>query len=241
MSFIFKQMLNNINTDIEALQLEDINIGIGGAALGESISNLSTALNGEVSRAGTAETLISQNVSYESSRAAAEEYALSQRITTEIAAETTRASNAESSIMSLVSTNIHYGFRAVGTIGVETMAANDICYFNSINTSIGCYCVPNINSFETASYRYIIPINGYYVLGYKLYISVSATTVFNFGIFVNNAIKIESGSTAGMAETMQINIYCEAGDTVFIKCVNGNGSIQMSSPFSQFYGYRIGS
>ena len=51
MSFIFKQMLNNINTDIEALQLEDINIGIGGAALGEGISNLSGALSGEVARA----------------------------------------------------------------------------------------------------------------------------------------------------------------------------------------------
>ena len=32
MSFIIKQMLNNINTDIEALQLEDINIGLGGVA-----------------------------------------------------------------------------------------------------------------------------------------------------------------------------------------------------------------
>jgi len=39
MSFIFKQMLNNINTDIEALQLEDINIGLGGVVLGESIAN----------------------------------------------------------------------------------------------------------------------------------------------------------------------------------------------------------
>ena len=45
MSFIFKQMLNNLNTDVDALKLEDINIGIGGAALGESISNLSTNLS----------------------------------------------------------------------------------------------------------------------------------------------------------------------------------------------------
>ena len=100
MSFIFKQMLNNINTDIDLLKLEDINIGLGGAALGEGISDLSTALSDEVaralgiesgirtdlsneiSRAGNAETLISQSTSYESSRAAAEEYALSQRITT---------------------------------------------------------------------------------------------------------------------------------------------------------------
>ena len=51
MSFIFKQMLNNINTDIEALQLEDINIGLGGTALGESITNLTTALGDEVARA----------------------------------------------------------------------------------------------------------------------------------------------------------------------------------------------
>ena len=39
MSFIYKQMLNNITTDIEALKLEDINIGLGGAALGESIAD----------------------------------------------------------------------------------------------------------------------------------------------------------------------------------------------------------
>ena len=38
MSFIFKQMLNNITTDIDALKLEDINIGLGGVALGESIA-----------------------------------------------------------------------------------------------------------------------------------------------------------------------------------------------------------
>ena len=38
MSFIFKQMLDYINTDIEALQLEDINIGLGGVALSESIA-----------------------------------------------------------------------------------------------------------------------------------------------------------------------------------------------------------
>jgi len=54
MSFNFKQMVNNINTDIDALKLEeDINIGIGGAALGEGISNLSTALSDEVSSTGT--------------------------------------------------------------------------------------------------------------------------------------------------------------------------------------------
>ena len=40
MSFLYKQMLNNITTDIDALKLEDINIGIGGAALGEGITNL---------------------------------------------------------------------------------------------------------------------------------------------------------------------------------------------------------
>ena len=32
MSFIYKQMLNNSTTDIEALKLEDVNIGIGGTA-----------------------------------------------------------------------------------------------------------------------------------------------------------------------------------------------------------------
>ena len=40
MSFIIKQMLSNINTKIEALQLEDINIGLGGAALEQSIAAL---------------------------------------------------------------------------------------------------------------------------------------------------------------------------------------------------------
>ena len=55
MSFIFKQILNNINTDIEDLKLEDINNGLGGAALGESIANISTALGNEVARASNAE------------------------------------------------------------------------------------------------------------------------------------------------------------------------------------------
>jgi len=38
-------MLNNINTDIEALQLEDINIGLGGVALGESIATNTTDIS----------------------------------------------------------------------------------------------------------------------------------------------------------------------------------------------------
>ena len=51
MSFIFKQMLNNITTDIDALKLEDINIGLGGAVLGEGIANVVSALGDEVTRA----------------------------------------------------------------------------------------------------------------------------------------------------------------------------------------------
>ena len=58
MSFIFKQMLNSINTDIDALNLEDINIGIGGAALDQAIGD-------EVARAGAAEALISQRITLE--------------------------------------------------------------------------------------------------------------------------------------------------------------------------------
>ena len=38
MSFIIKQLLNNINNDIDALKIEDINIGLGGAVLGQSIA-----------------------------------------------------------------------------------------------------------------------------------------------------------------------------------------------------------
>ena len=55
MSFIYKQMLNNITTDIDALKLEDINIGIGGAALKQ-------AIGAEVARAEAAEALIAQNI-----------------------------------------------------------------------------------------------------------------------------------------------------------------------------------
>ena len=46
MSFIYKQMLSNITSDIEALKLEDINIGLGGAALeqaiGANVANISS-------------------------------------------------------------------------------------------------------------------------------------------------------------------------------------------------------
>ena len=46
MSFIFKQMLNNINTDIEALKLEDINIGLGGVALEQAIGSNTVNISG---------------------------------------------------------------------------------------------------------------------------------------------------------------------------------------------------
>jgi len=179
-------MLNNINTDIEALQLEDINIGLGGEALGESIASLQDEVN------------------------------------------------------QLILKNVHYGFRVTSSFGLQNMSVNDTCYFNYIDTSIGCYCVPNINAFETANYRYIIPIDGYYVLGYKLYINGSPASGVSFGIYVNNVLKIQSGQVAAMGETMQFNIYCIQGDNVLIKCSSGNGAVEMQTRISQFYGYRIG-
>ena len=80
MSFIYKQMLNNITTDIDALKLEDINIGIGGVALGEGITNLTSALGDEVARALGIEGELRSDLGFELFRAKTKEAELQAEI-----------------------------------------------------------------------------------------------------------------------------------------------------------------
>ena len=138
-------MLSNITTDIDALKLKDINIGIGGAALEQAIGD-------------------------EVARATAEEYALSQRIALEIATDATTIStdllqaeinalkNPINNIFSMIKTT-----QDIPNAGVYSL-------YTSFDTTIKTspyitYVAVNINT-GGANTGCICQVSGYYKIEY---------------------------------------------------------------------------
>ena len=145
MSFIYKQMLNNITTDIDALKLEDINIGIGGAVLEQAIGD-------EVARAGAAEALISQRITLEIATVA------TTSLTTTMQAEIDVLKKPINNVFSMIKTN-----QDIPNAGVFTL-------YTSFNTTIKTspcinYVAPNINT-GGANTGCICQVSGYYKIEY---------------------------------------------------------------------------
>ena len=173
MSFIFKQMLNNINTDIEALQLEDINIGIGGAALGEGISNLSTALGGEVARALGIESELRTDLNFELGRAKG----IESDLRTDVDVLTTIvAGTASTSLTNTMQTEIDALKPLVGINNVFSMfkttmdIPNSYNLYSNFDTTIKTspyitFVNPNVNTGGTNT-GCICQASGYYKIEY---------------------------------------------------------------------------
>ena len=230
MSFIFKQMLNNINTDIEALQLEDINIGIGGAALGLGISNLQTALSSEITRASNAESSVMSSVisninaiDSETIRSVAVDDAHAVEIAT-----------LRDEVDQLLLDQTVYAFQVSSTLNTnQMMTTGVIAQFNDIE-----YCTP-ANTFLTISFKYIVPKDGIYTFGFKCFIN-TVTTNFRLGIYQNNNMKVMGGAGSEATEGMDCVLKCNIGDTIHVACITGSVQIYMSQGHSWFYGHRIG-
>jgi len=138
MSFIFKQMLNNITTDIDALKLEDINIGLGGAVLGEGIANVVSALGDEVTRALGVESGLTTDLNNLSSVVSGASIS-SAASETLMQAEIDALKNPINNIFSMIKTN-----QDIPNIGVFTL-------YTRFNTTIKTspyitYVAPNINT-----------------------------------------------------------------------------------------------
>ena len=226
-------MLNSITTDIEALKLEDVNIGIGGAALGESIANLSTALNEQI-----ANSLTLGNMLY-GKKGIGAALAETERIRS-VAADEDHAAE----IASLRDENNQYlldkivfAFQVTCNLNAnQLMQSGVIAKFNSVeyNTPV------HVNTFLEIGYQYIVPKDGLYLFGFKLFINSTDEKNFRMGIYQNNNLKMMGGASAETSETLSGILKCNMGDTVHVGCITGSAHIYMSVAHSFFYGYRIG-
>jgi len=221
-------MLNNITTDIDALKLEDQNIAIGGAAIEQAIGD-------EVTRAGTAESLISQNIAYESSRATAEEYALSQRITNEIAIVAT------TSLTTTMQAEIDALKLLVGINNVFSMIKTDqnipgagvFTLYTSFNTTIKTspyisYVAPNINTGGSDT-GFICQASGYYKIEYcfnAINMDYPDRVCWYSRIMINNVGKDQRTFIYTRANNvMYVQYGCASGS--IIKYCNQNDYIQL--------------
>ena len=168
-------MLNNINTYIDALKLEDINIGLGGASLGKGISNLLGAFGDEVARALDIESVLRTDLNSELGR----EKAIESGLRSDVDVLTTIVEGAAStSSTNLLQAEIHSLKPLVGISNVFSIikksqdipAGGVYTLYSSFDTIIKTssyitYINPNINTggFQTGC---ICQATGYYKIEY---------------------------------------------------------------------------
>ena len=236
MSFIFKQMLNNINTDIEALQLEDINIGIGGAALGEGISNLQTALNDHITYTTSLGDMLFGRVNINKALID-NETIRSVEVDDVLTGEVARLTDEVNQVIEDIK---HYGFRVCGTTYQNCNNGHILVFDNNTRTDYGCHVVPDAAAYNTSTYKYTVPSNGYWFFGFNLFMNSNPNdSDRRFGIYVNNAIYAFGGTYIGTGETVSLNKYCVQGDIIDVRCYIGPATVSLNPGHSWFYGWKI--
>ena len=130
---------------------------------------------------------------------------------------------------------IVYAFQVTSNLNANQLIQSGVtAKFNSIE-----YNTPANTYLEIAS-QYIVPKDGLYLYGFKLFINSTDEKNFRMGIYQNNNLKMMGGASAETSETLSGILKCNMGDTVHVGCITGSAHIYMSVAHSFFYGYRIG-
>ena len=153
-------MLNNINTDIDALKLEDINIGLGGVALGESISSLSTALGDEVARALCIESGLRTDLNSELGRAKGIEAGI--RADVDAITPLVGINNVFSMFKTTADRPLDTSFQMWSSYDTIIKSSPHISY---VAPNVNTYVAPNVNTGGVNT-GFIIQTSGYYKLEY---------------------------------------------------------------------------
>ena len=185
--------ITSVNSILEG-RINDINIEHDGFTLPEEIaratlaeSNIQTNLNSEITRAMGVEAAnqadiqtANLNITNEITRATAEEAALWQRITDEIA---TTALDIQTFQTAQTIHNTHVGFRVASTLNNnQSIIENTVLQFDSIPLARRGYCLPDMSSYDTAAREYIIPSDGLYLLGFHVFFNSAPTNEFRLKI-----------------------------------------------------------
>jgi len=123
----------------------------------------------EVIRASGEEAALVQLILGEKTRAEGEEATNAQAILD----EQTRAEGAEETLTTeterlanqqnqLIGHNIHYGFRVCGTTSQNCNSGNILVFNENTRTDFGCHVVPDATAYNISTYKYTVPIDGYY-------------------------------------------------------------------------------
>ena len=179
MSFIFKQMLNNINTYIDILNEQ---ITYSGKI--DDMLWFKIGINKEL-----AETERIRSV------AADQEHAL----------EITRLTD---EVNQLHLDNIHYGFRVLvcGTTYQNCNNGNILVFDNKTRTDYGWHVMPDATAYNTSTYKYTVPVDGNYFFGFKLFMNSGPNDADRrFGIYVNNSVYAFGGAYIGTGENVSLN------------------------------------
>ena len=102
---------------------------------------------------------------------------------------------------------IVYAFQVTSILNAnQLMQSGVIAKFNSIE-----YNTP-VNTFLTIAYKYIVPKDGLYLFGFKLFINSTDEKNFRMGIYQNNNLKMMGGASAETSESLSGILRCEMGD-----------------------------
>ena len=207
---------------------------------------MQTDLNFEITRATGVEAVnlayiqtANLNISNEITRATAEEAALGQRITDEIA---TTALDIQTFQTAQTVHNTHIGFRVASTLNNnQVVNENTVLQFDLIPLGRRGYCLPDMSSYDTATREYIIPSDGLYVLGFHVFFNSAPTNEFRLKIVVGSIMVAVGGKFAYQTESITTTALCYAGERVSIQGGYSPNTqlIYMSDVTSWFFGYKI--
>ena len=233
MSFIIKQMLSSINTDIDALKLEDINIGLGGVALGQAIGD-------EVARATGAESGLNTDISNLTSvvSGASVSSAASETL---MQAEIDALKNPINNIFSMIKTTqdipnagVYSLYTSFDTtiktspyityvaVNINTGGANTgcICQVSGYYKIEYCFTSWNVNYHDRVSWWTRIFINGSHV--------EQRSFIYTRG---SDILYAQYGSSTG-----SIIKYCNQNDYIFLKTLVSKNSRYYNDTFNDLRG-----
>jgi len=102
--------------------------------------------------------------------------------------ETERLADEQNQILINTTT---YAFRVTSTLNTnQHIIANTRLIFNKIDL-----CTPLTSSYNTGTYKYICPIDGVYIFGFKAFIN-TLTDNFRLGIYQNSVLFAQGGKTS---------------------------------------------
>jgi hypothetical protein len=139
-----------------------------------------------------------------------------------------------------------YGFKSTCDYdpSVVTIANGVTVPFNEHSavgvSPMGAYCIPDVLAYNKGLATYTIPVSGYYLFGWRIFVVSSPTSVPHLRFTINGTIGVQVGDYASNNESCTFQGYFVAGDTIKVQN-GGSGAIQLdlARTRSYWYGHKL--